>query len=112
MFADVLFLPFATNHRLISFMLYTIGILKYSSGSAQADKSPGFVGFVASLKKQYLKQQFGMFCWVHMSLLVIVVNRYCAFIASSLHCLDPDPPSHFIVNNILEVGQFLTKTAP
>ncbi|KAF8518725.1 cytidylyltransferase family-domain-containing protein [Gautieria morchelliformis] len=68
MFADVLFLPFATNHRLISFMLYTIG----------------FVGFVASLKKQYLKQQFGMFCWVHMSLLVIVVS------------------SHFIVNNILE----------
>jgi len=44
----------------------------------------GFVGFVTSLKKQYLKQQFGLFCWVHMSLLVIVVS------------------SHFIVNNILE----------
>ncbi|KAF8520369.1 cytidylyltransferase family-domain-containing protein [Hysterangium stoloniferum] len=68
MFADALLLPFATNHRLISFMLYTIG----------------FVGFVASLKKQYLKQQFGLFCWVHMSLLLIVVS------------------SHFIVNNILE----------
>ncbi|KIJ23294.1 hypothetical protein M422DRAFT_196119 [Sphaerobolus stellatus SS14] len=68
MFADALLLPFATNHRLISFMLYVMG----------------FVGFVASLKKQYLKQQFGMFCWVHMTLLLIVVS------------------SHFIVNNILE----------
>jgi phosphatidate cytidylyltransferase len=76
MFADVLFLPFATNHRLISFMLYTIG-MKHSSGagSSLADVSLGFVGFVTSLKKQYLKQQFGMFCWVHMSLLVIVVSR-------------------------------------
>jgi len=37
-----------------------------------------------SLKKGYLKQQFGLFCWVHMSLLLIVVS------------------SHFIVNNILE----------
>lgn len=50
---------FATNHRMISFILYTIG----------------FVGFVMSLKKGYLKQQFGLFCWVHMSLLLIVVSR-------------------------------------
>jgi len=42
------------------------------------------MGFVMSLKKGYLKQQFGLFCWVHMSLLLIVVS------------------SHFIVNNILE----------
>lgn len=35
----------------------------------------GFVGFVASLQRQYLKSQFGLFCWVHMSLLVIVVSR-------------------------------------
>lgn len=35
----------------------------------------GFMGFVASLKKQYLRQQFGLFGWVHMSLLVIVVSR-------------------------------------
>lgn len=67
-FADANFLPFAANHRIISFTLYTIG----------------FVGFVMSLKKGYLKQQFGLFCWVHMSLLLIVVS------------------SHFIMNNILE----------
>ncbi|KAG9125046.1 hypothetical protein FRC07_009189 [Ceratobasidium sp. 392] len=67
-FAEASFLPFATNHRFISFMLYTIGL----------------VGFVGSLKREYLKQQFGLFCWVHMSLLMVVVS------------------SHFIVNNILE----------
>ncbi|KIK99413.1 hypothetical protein PAXRUDRAFT_822766 [Paxillus rubicundulus Ve08.2h10] len=67
-FTDGQLLPFATNHRIISFMLYTIG----------------FVGFVMSLKRGYLKQQFGLFCWVHMSLLLIVLS------------------SHFIVNNILE----------
>lgn len=44
----------------------------------------GFMGFVMSLKKGFLKQQFSLFCWVHMSLLLIVVS------------------SHFIVNNILE----------
>jgi len=67
-FADANFLPFATNHRIISFTLYTIG----------------FVGFVMSLKKGFLKQQFGLFCWVHMTLLLIVVS------------------SHFVMNNILE----------
>ncbi|TFK21973.1 phosphatidate cytidylyltransferase [Coprinopsis marcescibilis] len=67
-FADAQLLPFATNHRMISFTLYIIG----------------FMGFVMSLKKGYLKQQFGLFCWVHMSLLIIVFS------------------SHFIVNNILE----------
>ncbi|KIY73078.1 hypothetical protein CYLTODRAFT_342994 [Cylindrobasidium torrendii FP15055 ss-10] len=67
-FADARGVPFATNHRMISFSLYTIG----------------FMGFVMSLKKGYLKQQFGLFCWVHMTLLLIVVS------------------SHFIVNNILE----------
>ncbi|KAL0575737.1 phosphatidate cytidylyltransferase [Marasmius crinis-equi] len=67
-FSDAQLHAFATNHRIISFTLYTIG----------------FVGFVTSLKKGYLKQQFGLFCWVHMSLLLIVVS------------------SHFIVNNILE----------
>ena len=53
---------------MISFSLYTIG----------------FVGFVMSLKRGYLKQQFGLFCWVHMTLMLIVVS------------------SHFIVDNILE----------
>ncbi|KAH7108240.1 cytidylyltransferase family-domain-containing protein [Auriculariales sp. MPI-PUGE-AT-0066] len=67
-FSDANFLPFAMSHRLVSFMLWTMG----------------FMAFVASLKKQYLRQQFGLFCWVHMTLLVIVVS------------------SHFIVNNILE----------
>ncbi|CAE6513726.1 unnamed protein product [Rhizoctonia solani] len=67
-FAEASFLPFATNHRFISFMLYTMGL----------------VGFVGSLKREFLKQQFGLFCWVHMTLLIVVVS------------------SHFIVNNILE----------
>lgn len=67
-FVDAYFIPFAKNHRFISFMLYTLG----------------FVGFVANLQRQYLRQQFALFCWVHISLLLIVVS------------------SHFIVNNILE----------
>ncbi|KAL6300493.1 cytidylyltransferase family-domain-containing protein [Sparassis latifolia] len=67
-FADANMTLFATNHRMVSFTLYTIG----------------FMGFVMSLKRGYLKQQFGLFCWVHMTLLLIVVS------------------SHFIVNNILE----------
>ncbi|VDB95206.1 unnamed protein product [Peniophora sp. CBMAI 1063] len=67
-FADANLLPFATNHRIVSFSLYTIG----------------FMGFVMSLQKGYLQQQFGLFCWVHMSLLLVVVS------------------SHFIMNNILE----------
>ncbi|KAJ3814575.1 phosphatidate cytidylyltransferase [Lentinula aff. lateritia] len=67
-FSEAQLLPFATNHRLISFALYTIGLM----------------GFVLSLQKRYLRKQFGLFCWVHMSLLLIVVS------------------SHFIVNNILE----------
>ncbi|XP_006461123.1 hypothetical protein AGABI2DRAFT_70290 [Agaricus bisporus var. bisporus H97] len=67
-FADPQLVPFITNHRMISFTLYVIG----------------FMGFVMSLKKGFLKQQFGLFCWVHMTLLMIVVS------------------SHFVVNNILE----------
>jgi phosphatidate cytidylyltransferase len=58
-FADAQLMPFATNHRIISFTLYTIG----------------FVGFVMSLKKGYLRRQFGLFGWVHMSLMLIVVSR-------------------------------------
>jgi phosphatidate cytidylyltransferase len=42
------------------------------------------VGFVGNLKREYLRQQFSLFCWVHITLLLIVVS------------------SHFIVNNILE----------
>ncbi|KAJ9104596.1 hypothetical protein QFC21_002094 [Naganishia friedmannii] len=57
-FVDALFLPFARNHRFISFMLYVFG----------------FMAFVANLQKQYLRQQFALFCWVHMTLLVIVVS--------------------------------------
>ncbi|ORY27784.1 cytidylyltransferase family-domain-containing protein [Naematelia encephala] len=67
-FVDAYFIPFARNHRFISFMLYVVG----------------FVGFVANLERQYLRQQFALFCWVHISLFLIVVS------------------SHFIVNNILE----------
>ncbi|CCL98688.1 uncharacterized protein FIBRA_00691 [Fibroporia radiculosa] len=67
-FADAQLTLFATNHRMVSFTLYTIG----------------FMGFVMSLQRGYLKQQFGLFCWVHMTLLLVVVS------------------SHFIMNNILE----------
>ncbi|KAI9635343.1 cytidylyltransferase family-domain-containing protein [Dioszegia hungarica] len=67
-FVDAYFIPFAMNHRFISFMLYVVG----------------FVSFVANLQRQYLRRQFALFCWVHISLLLIVVS------------------SHFIVNNILE----------
>ncbi|TIB17584.1 hypothetical protein E3P92_01009 [Wallemia ichthyophaga] len=67
-FADVYFIQLAKHHRFISFMLYIIG----------------FMGFVANLKRSFLKRQFVLFCWVHMSLLLIVLS------------------SHFIVNNILE----------
>jgi len=44
----------------------------------------GFMAFVSGLKRSNLKHQFGLFCWVHMSLLLTVYS------------------SHFIVNNILE----------
>ncbi|WRT64930.1 uncharacterized protein IL334_001870 [Kwoniella shivajii] len=67
-FVDAYFIPFARNHRFISFMLYVVG----------------FVGFVANLQRQWLRQQFALFCWVHISLLLVVVS------------------SHFIINNILE----------
>lgn len=42
------------------------------------------MAFVTNLQRQYLRQQFALFCWVHITLLLIVVS------------------SHFIVNNILE----------
>ena len=45
----------------------------------------GFVSFVATLNRNSLRRQFGLFGWIHMSLLLIVVS------------------SHFIVDNILEV---------
>ncbi|KAG8765531.1 hypothetical protein FRC15_006932 [Serendipita sp. 397] len=66
--SEAVFHPFVANHRFISFMLYIFG----------------FMGFVASLKRNYLQRQFSLFGWVHMTLLVIVVS------------------SHFIVDNILE----------
>lgn len=72
-FVDAYFIPFARHHRFISFMLYVLG----------------FVGFVTNLKRNQLRRQFGLFCWIHMSLLLIVVS------------------SHFIVNNILEVREFI-----
>lgn len=67
-YVDTVLLPFVRHHRFISFMLYVFG----------------FMAFVTNLKGQNLKRQFGLFCWVHMSLLLIVLS------------------SHFLVNNILE----------
>lgn len=65
---DSIFLHFARHHRFISFMLYMFG----------------FMAFVSNLKRRNLKHQFALFCWVHMSLMLIVLS------------------SHFIVSNILE----------
>jgi len=55
---DAYFLPFAKHHRFISFSLWTLG----------------FVWFVTTLKRDTLRRQFGLFCWIHMSLLLIVVS--------------------------------------
>lgn len=65
---DSFFLHFAPHHRFISFMLYIFG----------------FMAFVSNLKRKNLKHQFALFCWVHMSLMLIVLS------------------SHFLVDNILE----------
>ena len=65
---DSFFLRFAPHHRFISFMLYIFG----------------FMAFVSNLKRKNLKHQFALFCWVHMSLMLIVLS------------------SHFLVDNILE----------
>ncbi|KDN40028.1 phosphatidate cytidylyltransferase [Tilletiaria anomala UBC 951] len=67
-FVDAYFIPFARHHRFLSFMLYVFG----------------FMAFILNLRRDNLKRQFGLFAWVHMSLLLIVVS------------------SHFLVNNILE----------
>ena len=53
--------------------------------SFKAHVFSGFMGFVSSLKKNYLRRQFSLFGWVHMTLLVVILS------------------SHFIVNDILEV---------
>lgn len=86
------FLPtaysFAQHHRLISFGLYVIGTslhLLQLLRCADALGLAGFVSFVATLNRSSLRRQFGLFGWIHMSLLLIVVS------------------SHFIVDNILEV---------
>ena len=39
------------------------------------DRDAGFVGFVGNLQRPHLRQQFALFCWVHISLLLIVVSR-------------------------------------
>ena len=67
-FSDAQLTGFAMSHRFISFSLYILG----------------FMGFVMSLKRGYLKQQFGLFCWVHMSLLLIVVSRLVVFLTIGL----------------------------
>ncbi|XP_032236379.1 phosphatidate cytidylyltransferase 2 isoform X2 [Nematostella vectensis] len=47
-------------HRLISFMLYTIGIIL----------------FVLSLKKDFYKVQFSLFGWTHVTLLIVVTQSH------------------------------------
>ena len=60
------------------------------------------MGFVMSLKRGSLKQQFGLFCWVHMTLLMIVVSRYALSLFQRAQSSELYFSSHFIVNNILE----------
>ena len=57
---DKIFLPFATHHRFISFMLYMIG----------------FVFFVGSLQKGNYRFQFAQFGWTHIALYLIVVQAH------------------------------------
>lgn len=61
-------MPVARHHQFISFMLYILG----------------FVAFVSNLRRTNLKHQFSLFCWIHMSLLLIAMS------------------SHFLALNILE----------
>ena len=84
---DKVFLPFATHHRFISFMLYVFGkVSATSQKEARANRSSttGFVFFVASLQKGHYRFQFTQFAWTHMALYLIVVQ------------------AHFIMNNIFE----------
>lgn len=75
-FVDAYFIPFARNHRFISFMLYVVGAQCLIICLTELTFiTLGFVGFVANLQRQYLRQQFALFCWVHISLLLIVVSR-------------------------------------
>ncbi|CAH7666646.1 phosphatidate cytidylyltransferase [Phakopsora pachyrhizi] len=67
-FIDAYLLPFARHHRFISLLLYLVG----------------FLAFVANLDRGHLRRQFGLFSWIHMSLLLIVAS------------------GQFMVNNILE----------
>ncbi|CAH1793897.1 unnamed protein product [Owenia fusiformis] len=60
--------PFVTYHRFISFSLYVAG----------------FVGFVFSLVKKHYLQQFTLFGWTHVTLLIVVTQ------------------SHLIMQNIFE----------
>ncbi|CAO3580241.1 unnamed protein product [Absidia cylindrospora] len=57
---DAFLLPFATHHRFISFILYTIG----------------FVFFVMNLRKGLYKRQFAQYGWTHMALLLIVFQSH------------------------------------
>lgn len=67
-FIDEYLLPFARHHRFISLLFYLLG----------------FLGFVTNLERGHLRRQFGLFSWIHMSLLLIIVF------------------GQFMVNNILE----------
>jgi phosphatidate cytidylyltransferase len=57
---DKIFLPFATHHRFISFMLYIFG----------------FVFFVGSLQKGHYRFQFTQVAWTHIALYLIVVQAH------------------------------------
>ncbi|KAK9476100.1 cytidylyltransferase family-domain-containing protein [Lipomyces japonicus] len=63
---DRILRPLATHHRFISFMLYVIG----------------FMFFVSSLQNQHYKFQFTQFAFIHVTLLLVVVQGH--FIMSNI----------------------------
>jgi hypothetical protein len=75
---DAYFLTFTKHHRFISFSLWTLG----------------FVGFVTTLKKVTLRRQFGLFCWIHISLFLIVVSRWARASGPSSQLISRPQPLH------------------
>lgn len=81
---DKIFLPFATHHRFISFMLYIFGTYLLGFRILLYLTVPGFVFFVGSLQKGNYRFQFTQFAWTHIALYLIVVQ------------------AHFVMNNIFD----------
>lgn len=60
-YTSVIAIKLVMHHRFISYLMYVTG----------------FVGFVASLRKGYLKFQFAQLCVTHMTLLLVILQGHC-----------------------------------